>query len=77
MKLAWKVVKCYLEFEQSSEHLLQYGPDVLERQRTELVLLEEVVQVLLQHLKHQACVILVLEALVRTHKVELVCIFLA
>ena len=53
------------------------GSDVLERQRLEFVLLEEVVQVLFQHLEHQAGVVLVGEALVGTHKVKLICIFLA
>lgn len=66
-----------LELEKSSEDLLQDGSDVLEWQRTELVLLEEVVQILLQHLKHQTGVVLVLKALVCSHKVELVCILLA
>lgn len=62
----------YFKFEQSSEHLLQYRPDVLKRQRAELVLLEEVVEVLLQHLEHEARVRAVLEALVRADEVELV-----
>lgn len=57
-------------------YLLQDRPDVLERQRRELVLLEEVVQVLLEHLEHQTGVVLVLEALERPHKVKLVGIFL-
>lgn len=66
-----------LEFEKGGENLLQDGADILEWQRTELVLLEEVVQVLLQHLKHQTGVILVLKALVCSNKVELVGILLA
>ena len=53
-----------LELHEGGGHLLQHGPDVAQRQRAELVLLEEVVQVLLQHLEHQARVALVLEALV-------------
>ena len=53
------------------------GSNVLERQRLEFVLLEEVVQVLFQHLEHQAGVVLVGEALVGTNKVKLICIFLA
>ncbi len=52
-------------------------PDVLEREGLELVLLEEVVEVLLQHLEDEAGVVLVREALVRPHKVELVRILLA
>ena len=44
--------------------LLQDGSDVPEGERAELAVLEEVVQVLLQHLKHQAGVTLVLEAFV-------------
>ena len=53
------------------------GSDVLERQWLELVLFEEIIQVLLQHLEHQAGVVLVSEALVGADKVELVCILLA
>lgn len=52
-----------LQLSESSGHLLQHGPDGLQRQRTELALLQEVVEVLLQHLKHQTSVVLVLEAL--------------
>lgn len=40
-------------------------------------MLQEVVKVLLQHLKHKARVILVLETLVRADKVELIGIFRA
>lgn len=53
-------------------HLLQDGPDVPQRQRAELAVLQEVVQILLQHLKHQTSVALVLEALIGTHKIVLV-----
>ncbi len=60
-----------LELLQCRGHLLQNGPNHLQRQRTELVLLEEVVQVLLQHLKHQTGVASVLEALESPHKVVL------
>jgi len=51
---------------------MQNGPDDLEGQRVELVLLEEVVEVLLQHLKHQAGVAAVLETLQGPHHVVLV-----
>lgn len=60
-----------------STYLLQYRSDVLQRQRRKLILLQEVVQVLLEHLKHQTRVVLVLEALERPDKVELVGILLA
>ena len=53
------------------------GPDVLEWERLKLVLLEKVVEVLLQHLEDEAGVVLVGEALVGPHKVELVRILLA
>jgi hypothetical protein len=53
------------------------GADVLEWKWLELVLLEKVVEVLLQHLEHEAGVVLVREALVGPHKVELVRILLA
>jgi len=55
-----------------SAHLLQDGSDVPQGKRAELAVLEEVVQVLLQHLEHQAGVTFVLEAFVGTHKVVLV-----
>lgn len=61
-----------LQLHQGRGHLLQDGPDALEQQRAELAVLEEVVKVLLQHLKHKARVVLVLETLVRADKVELV-----
>ena len=51
--------------------------DVFEGKRLELVLFEEIVQVLLQHLKNEARVVFVREALVRSNKVEFVRIFLA
>ena len=44
--------------------LLQDRPYALEQQRAELAVLQEVVEVLLQHLKHKARVVLVLETLV-------------
>lgn len=53
-----------LQLHQSSGHLLQDGPDALEHQRAELAVLQEVVEVLLQHLEHQARVVLVLETLI-------------
>lgn len=49
--------------------LLQDGSDVPEWEWAKLAVLKEVIKVLLQHLKHQTGVTLVLEALVRTHKV--------
>ena len=58
-----------LEFLQRRQHLLRNGTDVLQRQRLKLVLLEKVVQILLQHLEHQARVELVREALVRLDEV--------
>ena len=58
-------------------YLLGDGPDVLEWQGLELVVLQKVVQVLLEHLKDQAGVVLVSEALEGANEVELVCILLA
>ena len=66
-----------LQLQQGCENLLRDGPDVLQRQRLELVVLEEVVQVLLEHLKHKTGVVLVSEALVGPDEVELVGILLA
>ena len=51
--------------------------DVFEGKGLELVLLEEIIQILLKHLKNEACVVFVREALVRSNKVEFVRIFLA
>ena len=61
----------------SASDLVCDGPDVLEWEGLELVLLEKVVEVLLQHLEDEAGVVLVGEALVGPHKVELVSILLA
>ena len=58
-------------------YLLRDRPDVLERQRLKLVVLEEVVQVLLEHLENETGVVLVGEALVSADEVELVGILLA
>ena len=52
------------------------GSDVLERKGLELVLFEEVVQILLQHLEYEAGVVLVCEALVGSDKIVFVRIFL-
>lgn len=60
-----------------STYLLQYWSDVFQRQRRKLVLLQEIVQILFQHFKHQTCVVLVLKALKCSNKVELVGILLA
>ena len=52
-------------------------PDVLERKGLKLVLFEEIVQILLQHLEDQTGVVLVSEALVGSNKVVFIRIFLA
>jgi len=52
-------------------------PDIFEGQGLELVVLEEVVEVLLEHLEDQTGVVLVSEALVGANEVELVRILLA
>lgn len=56
---------------------MQNRSDELEWQWRKLVVLEKVVQILLEHLKHKTRVVLVLETLERSHKVELVRILLA
>ena len=66
-----------LQLAQREQHLLHHGPNALERQRRELVLLEKVVQVLLQHLEHETRVVLVLEDLVGAHQIVLVRVLLA
>ena len=53
------------------------GPDVLKWEGLELVLFEEIVEILLQHLEDQTSVVLVSEALVGADKVVFVRIFLA
>lgn len=55
-------------------YLLQNRPDDFEWQWTEFILFEEVVEVLLQHLKHKAGVAAVLKALQSTHNIVLICI---
>jgi len=65
-----------LQLEQGRQHLVSDRPDVFQWKGLELVLLEEVIQVLLQHLKHQAGVVLMSEALIGTNKVELISILL-
>lgn len=55
-----------------TRYLLQNRPDDFEWQRTELVLFEEVIKVLLKHLEHQAGVTAVLKALQGAHHVVLV-----
>lgn len=72
-------MKCnlYLEFKKSCQDLLKYGSYKLEGQWRKFVLFEEVVEVLFQHLKYQAGVVLVLETLKGSHKVVIICIFLA
>ena len=60
-----------------STYLLQYRSDVLQRQRRKFILLQEIVQILLKHLEDQTCVVLMLKALKRSYKVELVGILLA
>lgn len=57
------------------DYLLQDGSYVPEGKRAELAVLEEVIEVLLQHLKHQAGVTFMLEALVRTHKIVFISVF--
>ena len=56
---------------------MSYWPDILQRKGLELVLLEEVVQVLLQHLEHETGVVLVSETLVGSDEIVFVRIFLA
>lgn len=58
-------------------YLLQDGPDDLQGQWTEFVLLQKVVKVLLQHFKNQTGVTAVLEALQSAHHVVLVCVLAA
>ena len=55
-------------------YLLKNGPDDLEWQGVEFILLEEVVKVLFQHLKHEAGVAAMLETLQGPHHVVLVCV---
>ena len=53
------------------------GPDVLKWEGLELVLFEEIVEILLQHLEDQTSVVLVSEALVSADKIIFIRIFLA
>ena len=58
-------------------YLLQNRPDDSEWQWAELVLFKEVIEVLLQHLKHQTGVAAVLKALQSTHHIVFICILAA
>ena len=53
-------------------HLLGNGSDVFERERCELVLLEKIVEILLEHFEDETSVVLVLEAFVSPHEIEIV-----
>ena len=53
-------------------YLVSDRSNVFERQRLELVLFEEIIQVLLKHLKYQTCVVFVLEAFICSHKVVVI-----
>ena len=58
-------------------YLLHNWANIFQRQRTEFVLLEKVVEILLEQLKNKAGVVLVLETLVRPDEIELVGVLLA
>ena len=66
-----------LQLQQGCEHLVCDWSDVFERKRLELVLLEEIIQILLQHLENEAGVVFVRETFVGANEIEFVCIFLA
>lgn len=57
--------------------MLKYRSYKLEGQWGKFVLFEKVIEILLQHLKHQTSVVLVLETLKGSNKVVIICIFLA
>ena len=52
------------------------GPNVLQRQGLEFILLQKVVQVLLQHLKDQASVVFVSETLIGPHEIVFIRVLL-
>ena len=53
------------------------GTNIFEWKRLKLVLFQEIIQILFQHLEDETGVIFVREALVGAYKVEFVCILLA
>lgn len=67
----------HLKFQKCSQNLLKNWSNVFQWQRAELVLFEKVIQVLFQHLKYQTGVVFMLEALIRSNKIEFIGIFLA
>lgn len=71
------LLHAHLKFQKRSQDLLKNWSNIFEWQWTELVLFEKVVQILFQHLEHQTGVVLMLEALVCSDKIELIGIFLA
>jgi hypothetical protein len=60
------------ELHQGCDYLLEDWANVFEGQGAKLVLLQKVIEVLFQHLKDQARVILVLEALVGPYEIVVV-----
>ena len=52
------------------------GPNVLQRQGLEFILLQKVVQVLLQHFKDQTSVVFVSETLISPHEIVLIRVLL-
>jgi hypothetical protein len=67
----------HLKFQKRSQDLLKNWSNIFEWQWAELVLFEKVIQILFQHLEHQTRVVLMLEALICSDKIELIGIFLA
>lgn len=67
----------FFQLAQGEQHLLHDRTYAFERERRELVLFQEIVQVLLEHLENQTCVVLVLKDLVGSHEVVLVRVLLA
>ena len=65
-----------LQLGQRRQNLLRNRPDILQRERLELVVFQEIIKVLLKHFEHEAGVVLVFEELESANEVILVCVLL-
>lgn len=64
-----------MKFISCGTHLLHDWTDIFQFERREFILLQEIIKILFKHLKDEASVIFMLEALVSTNEVEFVGVF--
>jgi hypothetical protein len=66
-----------LQLEQSGQNLLDNWPNAGQREWTEFVLFQKIVEILFEHFEDQTSVIFVLETFIGPNKIEFFCIFIA